>query len=668
MSDGTADGLDRVYPHGYIVSLEVCLTASEYVRFMDTNRVRDRRRWKDRTEKRRKDKSVVRLHRAGSVSLTGRAPRNANLGLSKLNREWGTHIYGIVIEEQSEAMFGDDCERFRLVIYGVRSTDIEVVARRLGLKQHHWAISGWEQVEQYIVISGPDAWGASTALSGAYRRASRGPRTRKEMLLEDYSLPVPIASRATATALVSVYKIHLGATATWKMEAVLRSDRHRHLLLGPEATVAVKKALFRLAAQLRLTLLAKPARWEPFLVSDLEYHGPGLGGLWGKTYRGSKPGVSPTHDLRGMEGVRLVESTGPSYAVGAVDVRAGVSDPQASIPEGEHPSPSTTMDSHTLLTKTEVAGVLVNIVGQSILDARVNDCDMEDSLLDAFIVGGGVCDPAVGPYSSLSPRLFPYGDSIDILNGGPSAGFLVAENLSLRNILLSSSRPNPEPALVPSTATSWSVKIAKDIEELPEGWLVEVIIDADLGAGPVVRGLSQVFGCKMNLRCLGIPALLSPFSALGGLMLSGLHGSVDADVLVFVIDETVDPRFANMFLEDIHTVLEVAGHDLKVVLVSSLHGGFWRTNDRNELNMDSTVAGAKFHANTRYRVDIDHLGRVETVYLVKDERHGRSGRRLWHRWGAWQPTPDSNLDDLFEFDLQPVPTAADAIIEFDLDL
>jgi hypothetical protein len=586
-----------VYPHGYTVIAEVCLTDREYSEFRNHNHLEDRRMWREQATA----DGGRRLRRAGSVALTGRRPRNDNLGLARQNREWGTRLYGITIEDRGDD--ADECRRLGVLLSGVRDGNIATGLRHLGLKPRDWAIAGWRQIEHYVVLSSPQARRLSRLLRGEYVRAIRGPYCRKEYLLRDFPVPVLVRTRTKATAYLNVYRIVGGATCDWRVEISLRADAHRHLVFDAADSDMLRQTLIDLVIEHDLHPLPKPSRWEPDDPAD-NLREPAGQKLWATTYRGPKTDVQPTSKLRGSEDVRWVEPRPTTPSSGHAGIPAGVSDPNSrgTTSHDEVEDVFTSPDHRDLPLADDQAPSLIDSLSSTALGGIEEHVDLDALREQEAIL-----------YEMFGMTMRTMLDRLSRRSSWPPCSHPTC---------LCQFRFPPRDEPDRPAGPRWVSVLSAEVDSLPEGYLVEITGNANMGPRRVLDGLVSHFGDRMAIRYLGDPSEMD-LSVVEHM--ATMVSVAEPEVVVVVVDETVPGGLLTACLDRWRDLLEseVHGTGRKVILLTADLGGAGKNI------VSSAVEGATYSCHQRYRVRAAATWAVVQIDVIKDERHGRHGRRRW---------------------------------------
>jgi hypothetical protein len=182
--------------------------------------------------------------------------------------------------------------------------------------------------------------------------------------------------------------------------------------------------------------------------------------------------------------------------------------------------------------------------------------------------------------------------------------------------------PNPDLRVVEGGRrhSRWVQVLTDEVLALPDGFLVEVVLDADLDPTPLVEALTSQPSAGVAYVGL-VDQLKGPLSRL-----VQARGPVppDGDLLVVVVEPTAPGWALTGVLEEWVGLVERDG--ARIVLITADDRNPWRPALHDHT---STVEGGRFFANQRYRVELDAGRDVSRIDIIKDERHGRHGRVLW---------------------------------------
>lgn len=209
----------------------------------------------------------------GSASLSHTAPgtgrkkyRKRNRDLYEMNKRVKVRLYDVGIDLTPHELF--------IELSGVQWRDVDrFLMHVLDLPAGSYEIVHLLNAERYIVLSAADAERVAESY-GTAPRSGGGAYVRKAFLVKDVGISVPIRRRAKTEALLTLYRITLGSTYVFKMEARLRGRRRDRQQFGLHDVGVLDDILLEHVERLQLVPLAKPARWEPRDRRSLADSGP----------------------------------------------------------------------------------------------------------------------------------------------------------------------------------------------------------------------------------------------------------------------------------------------------------------------------------------------------------------------------------------------------------
>jgi hypothetical protein len=618
MSDHGTDDSTPIYPHGFSVRVRITTLDEEVDRVLAVLNWPDGRCWVQYSV----PGGRHRYQRRGSVWLSGRAPRNKNLGLSKLNAAWGTRLYGLGLE------IPDEDGALDIDIVGVRQGDVRrLLEDVLSLPETDYRIDYYRQFEWFVVLSGPDAHALASAV-GAQPKRGRGSISRKAFLIRDLPISVPIRRRCRSDARLSTYRITNGATALWKTEISLKGRRRDRSFFFEEDVHALREVLLELVRVHGIKPLPKPARWEPQSPTDAAWWAaPGLQRLQGRNYRGSKPSPQECHTLDDIVVVGCRRSTqqGGDIQEGTV-VRDlllstdGFTDGEDGDGEGY---------TTTYMEESETASLPVLGTEEPLSSNHVEEFfSFLEDLNGTYGSDGG--DVGAAPASTT--------------DSGKEDSSPSSFSLRVHEVLFPSSQSVSSEVAVSSWESSldageepqWVSSLVYDLLSLPDGSIIEIILDADFDSTPVVEALLRRLGSRLAVDFMGpedeIPVPLAE-------LMSFHVESSEPELLLMVVDPFVPKSSLTPMMEEWRSLLEREGG--KAIILSWDARSYWHPRP---WVLESTVTAGRYYAHVRYRAEVwNH--RVVAVDILKDEVTGRHGRRLWRP--SAPPLPhDLDLDDL----------------------
>ena len=601
MSDRDTDASYPLYPHGYSVRVHLHGSATETSAALMALGWPDGRRWRETTSR-----GAKRYTRVGSVYLTGRAPRNENKSMAKLNRAWGTRLYHVGFT------FGDDDDLF-LDLVGVRRRDVcHVVEHLLRHEPDDYDIAYYRQLEVYAVLASPDAFRMSQLLNGE-RHRGKGSLWKKDFLLRDHPVPMTVRKSAKVTGFLTMYRIMGGATSAWKAELLVRRRANQGGGLLEADERVLERTLRAILSEAGVQGIAKPHLWEPTTPGAVRGEAPGLKRLRTYEYRGKAPTEARRSSLHTPLEIRLVSNASRDEHIGQDFSQAGVSSP------------------HSSSTAPQTRSVPLF----SSSSASPNAASIHDVLELAF---GTIENPDVFNYFSeiedvteQPTGLLPSVQSVASAPGRPLLSQHQGQHL-VRSVASSPPRPR-RPLLSDFTGvrslevvaepveSAWVQSLCDELAALPDGTLSEVILDANHPPTPVAQALVSRLGAAVMY--VGptdeIPVPLAKLMACNA-------NDEDAADLVLVVDPFVPFRMLDSWVEELRPALEASGGRVFFV-TADRRRRHYKVPVRRDFG--STVHALWHYANQRYRVDVDGDHEVIAVDVIKDERHGHSGRRLW---------------------------------------
>ncbi len=184
-------------------------------------------------------KEACRWSLRGITFLTQRKPRNERLPLARRNKEWKTRLYSLQIERRADSFFID--------LHGVRRSDVERLLEHIMLLgPQDYVVHYYRAAERYFVLAPHEAFRLGEELGETARRGLGRIKRRSRRL-----------------AKLSVYRIHGGATAAFKVEVRLVGKARDRGTFAESDIGKLDELLHALIAEHDLHPIAKPARWEP---------------------------------------------------------------------------------------------------------------------------------------------------------------------------------------------------------------------------------------------------------------------------------------------------------------------------------------------------------------------------------------------------------------------
>ena len=204
---------------------------------------------------------VIRTMR-GTAWLTGRAPRNPNLPLSKFNKAHGTNLYGVAVQELPNG--------YALDLSGVRVNDIDKVCQAvMGLAPDAYKVDYYRKAESYVALAPQEAYQLADAMLGVTDGTQgHGRLARKFNLIANHPIPLTVGKRTNVTATLHMYRVSRGATSAFKCEIRLEGKRRDRGTFSQADADKLPQALLDLCRAHGLHPLTKPSRWEPKQADD----------------------------------------------------------------------------------------------------------------------------------------------------------------------------------------------------------------------------------------------------------------------------------------------------------------------------------------------------------------------------------------------------------------
>lgn len=198
----------------------------------------------------------------GSAWLAHRAPGSRRKGgrrttspLTDLNRGRHLRLYSLGVDVRPEGTF--------LEVQGVRHGDVDRLLHEvLGLGRDNWVVEHYTTAERYIVLEPADALRLAEGL-GLEPAQGRGAFSRKQFLVKEHEIEVPIRRRARTRATLNCYRITQGGTSLYRLEARLRGRRRDRQQFSQDDIQHLDKLLLDLVDNHGLSPVLKPALWEP---------------------------------------------------------------------------------------------------------------------------------------------------------------------------------------------------------------------------------------------------------------------------------------------------------------------------------------------------------------------------------------------------------------------
>lgn len=385
----TCAGVDAfpTYMHGYSVRVMLTLPKADVllalakVGFPGTNP----KNWAGK---------VIRTMR-GTAWLTGRAPRNPNLPLSKFNKAHGTNLYGVAVQELPNG--------YALDLSGVRINDIDKVCQTvMEMAPDAYKVAYYRKAEAYVVLAPQEAYQLADALLGVTDGTQgHGRLARKFNLIANHPIPLTVAKRTNVTATLHMYRVSRGATSAFKCEIRLEGKRRDRGTFSQADADRLPQALIDLCRTHGLHPLTKPSRWEPKQADDPFASVPydqNMQKLPQAAWRGQPVDNSIIANCHTPKGLKLTDSAtlGGSYPPGT---RIRNEDALSSLSLKEEGTPTTTpslYDSSTptlnqgattspkVTCWTELAGELLSLKGslsEVILDGEQDPKDILEALI-----------------------------------------------------------------------------------------------------------------------------------------------------------------------------------------------------------------------------------------------------------------------------------------------
>ena len=255
ITDPASSGDVVIYPHGFSVRISIGLDKASTAQALARcgwHPAVDPKTWVTYTPRGGHRRWVLR----GSAWLTQRAPRNPALPLATCNRAWKTRLYSIAVEE--------DGTSYALNLQGVRHLDVRrLVEEVLNIPAGQYHADYYGKAERYVVLHAVDAQKVAPSLGGGLQVAGRGRVARKRFLARDFHVPVVVRRRTQIDAVVNLYRIERGATASYKLEAAMSGKRRDRQQFVEADIERLDEILLRLVDAHGLTPVHKPSRWEP---------------------------------------------------------------------------------------------------------------------------------------------------------------------------------------------------------------------------------------------------------------------------------------------------------------------------------------------------------------------------------------------------------------------